>query len=165
MVFSAAVRQREALFKKEQAKDLKKLVYLNHIFLFIGSQCIQIKGGKKNLQRMKIDKRISKGKRLIANVPFKTFLLHLYSIQAKMYKGIEEMKVDKAAQNLMRYKVEAQNVFTAAIKMRDEEAKYTDLHLKYMQDVDIAEKLIREANEEADRLEKELKTFDDSGTH
>ena len=109
---------------------------------------------------MKIDKRISKGKRLIANVPFKTFLLHLYSIQANKEKEKEEMRVDKAAQNLMRYKREVQNCHTAARKMRDEEAKYTDLHLKYMQDVDIAEKLMREANEEADRLEKELKTFD-----
>ena len=55
------------------------------------------------------------------------------------------------SQNLERYKREIGNCQTAAREMRDEEARLNDLHDRYMDEADKAERQARVANEEAAR--------------
>ena len=55
------------------------------------------------------------------------------------------------SQNLERYKREIGNCQTAAREMRDEEARLNDLHDRYMDEADKAERQARVADEEAAR--------------
>ena len=55
------------------------------------------------------------------------------------------------SQNLERYKREIGNCQTAAREMRDEEARLNDLHDRYMDKADKAERQARVADEEAAR--------------
>ena len=66
-------------------------------------------------------------------------------------KEREERRVAEASQNLERYKREIGNCQTASREMRDEEARLNDLHDKYMEEAEKAERQARVAEEEAAR--------------
>ena len=66
-------------------------------------------------------------------------------------KEREERRVAEISQNLERYKREIGNCQTAAREMRDEEARLNDLHDRYMDEADKAERQARVADEEAAR--------------
>ena len=55
------------------------------------------------------------------------------------------------SQNLERYKREIGNCQTAAREMRDEEARMNDLHDRYLEEAEKAERQARIAEEEAAR--------------
>ena len=55
------------------------------------------------------------------------------------------------SQNLERYKREIGNCQTASRQMRDEEARMNDLHDRYLEEADKAERQARVAEEEAAR--------------
>ena len=67
----------------------------------------------------------------------------------------EERRVAEISQNLERYKREIGNCQTAAREMRDEEARLDQLHTRYMEVAEEAERKARVAEEEAARLERE----------
>ena len=66
-------------------------------------------------------------------------------------KEREERRVAEISQNLERYKREIGNCQTAAREMRVEEARLNDLHDRYMDEADKAERQARVADEEAAR--------------
>ena len=66
-------------------------------------------------------------------------------------KEREERRVAEISQNLERYKREVGNCQTASREMRDEEARLADLHDKYMEEAEKAERQARVAEEEAAR--------------
>ena len=66
-------------------------------------------------------------------------------------KEREERRVAEVSQNLERYKREIGNCQTASREMRDEEERLNDLHDKYMEEAEKAERQARVAEEEAAR--------------
>ena len=66
-------------------------------------------------------------------------------------KEREERRVAEISQNLERYKREIGNCQTAAREMRDEEARMNDLHDRYLEEAEKAERQARVAEEEAAR--------------
>lgn len=66
-------------------------------------------------------------------------------------KEREERRVAEISQNLERYKREIGNCQTAAREMRDEEARLNDLHDRYLEEAEKAERQARVAEEEAAR--------------
>ena len=66
-------------------------------------------------------------------------------------KEREERRVAEISQNLERYKREIGNCQTAAREMRDEEARLNDLHDRYLEMAEKAERQAIVAEEEAAR--------------
>ena len=77
-------------------------------------------------------------------------LLHLRG-DVQREKEREERRVAEISQNLERYKREIGNCQTAAREMRDEEARLNDLHDRYLEEAEKAERQARVAEEEAAR--------------
>ena len=66
-------------------------------------------------------------------------------------KEREERRVAEVSQNLERYKREIGNCQTASREMRDEEERLNDLHDKYMEEAEKAERQAAMAEQEAER--------------
>ena len=66
-------------------------------------------------------------------------------------KEREERRVAEISQNLERYKREIGNCQTAAREMRDEEGRLNDLHDRYLEEAEKAERQAIVAEEEAAR--------------
>ena len=66
-------------------------------------------------------------------------------------KEREERRVAEVSQNLERYKREIGNCQTASREMRDEEKRLNDLHDKYMEEAENAERQAAMAEQEAER--------------
>ena len=77
-------------------------------------------------------------------------LLHLRG-DVQREKEREERRVAEISQNLERYKREIGNCQTAAREMRDEEARLNDLHDRYLEEAEKAERQAIVAEEEAAR--------------
>ena len=77
-------------------------------------------------------------------------LLHLRG-DVQREKEREERRVAEISQNLERYKREIGNCQTAAREMRDEEARMNDLHDRYLEMAEKAERQAIVAEEEAAR--------------
>ena len=78
-------------------------------------------------------------------------------------KEREEQRVAEVSQNLERYKREIANCQTVARQMREEEARLDTLHDRYIDEADRAEEQARLADQEAERLERELATSGNRG--
>ena len=80
-------------------------------------------------------------------------LVHLLHLRGDVQreKEREERRVAEISQNLERYKREIGNCQTAAREMRDEEARLNDLHDRYLEEAEKAERQAIVAEEEAAR--------------
>ena len=79
------------------------------------------------------------------------FIILFFRGDVQREKEREERRVAEISQNLERYKREIGNCQTAAREMRDEEARLNDLHDRYLEMAEKAERQAIVAEEEAAR--------------
>ena len=79
------------------------------------------------------------------------FIILFFRGDVQREKEREERRVAEISQNLARYKREIGNCQTAAREMRDEEGRLNDLHDRYLEMAEKAERQAIVAEEEAAR--------------
>ena len=79
------------------------------------------------------------------------FIILFFRGDVQREKEREERRVAEISQNLERYKREIGNCQTAAREMRDEEGRLNDLHDRYLEMAEKAERQAIVAEEEAAR--------------
>ena len=149
----AEAKQREAMRREREAEDNEKMVRIeieskhNNIH-----PCIpQAADGERNVHRLCDQMLVNGRQRLVINSMMDIIFILYSRGDVQREKEREERRVAEISQNLERYKREIGNCQTAAREMRAEEARMNDLHDKYLEEADKAERQARLAEEEAAR--------------